>query len=52
MMRYIGLYSFNNYIIEIESTKDVESMIWHAKQLGVESLLKECQNYLLRILRI
>ncbi|ARR30599.1 CPXV204 protein [Cowpox virus] len=49
---YRVMQFINNDIIEIESTKDVESMIWHAKQLGVESLLKECQNYLLKILRI
>ncbi|ABD97762.1 kelch-like protein [Taterapox virus] len=51
-MRYRVMQFINNDIIEIESTKDVESMIWHAKQLGVESLLNECQIYLLRVLRI
>ncbi|QED21132.1 kelch-like protein [Borealpox virus] len=40
----------NTDIIKIENAKDAESMILHAKQLGVESLLKECQLYFLRIL--
>ncbi|QEQ49743.1 Kelch-like protein [Orthopoxvirus akhmetapox] len=49
---YRVIQFINNDIIKIESTKDAESMIWYARQLGVESLLNECQIYLLRVLRI
>ncbi|AOP31877.1 kelch-like protein [Volepox virus] len=42
----------NTDIIKLESIKEAAYMIYHSKQLGVESLLNECQIYLLNVLRI
>ncbi|AOP31666.1 kelch-like protein [Skunkpox virus] len=42
----------NTDIVKIESIKDAESMIYHSRQLGVESLMNQCQIYLLNVLSI
>ncbi|AKJ93816.1 kelch-like protein [Raccoonpox virus] len=42
----------NTDIIKIKNIKDAESMIHHSRQLGIESLINECQIYLLRVLSI